>query len=65
MLGGDALEVGPARGEEVGYRPGLTTEEQDWLERLEQEDGERRRACEILLKASPAFARSELDRSRR
>ena len=45
-----------------GTRPGLTTEERQRLKQLERENGELRRANEILKKASAYFAQAELDR---
>ena len=45
-----------------GVRPGLTTEERERLKDLERENRERRRANEILRKASAYFAQAELDR---
>jgi transposase len=45
-----------------GHRPGLTTEERQRLKQLERENGELRRANEILRKASAYFAQAELDR---
>ena len=47
---------------DAGHRPGLTTEERTWLKQLERENGELRRANEILRKASAYFAQAELDR---
>ena len=47
---------------DAGRRPGLTTEERARLTRLERENGELRRANEILRKASAYFAQAELDR---
>ncbi|MEO6210073.1 MAG: IS3 family transposase [Gemmatimonadaceae bacterium] len=41
---------------DAGQRPGLTTEEQQRLKHLERENRERRRANEILRKASAYFA---------
>ncbi len=43
-----------------GARPGLATEEREWLRELERENRELRRANEILKAASAFFAR-ELD----
>jgi transposase len=45
-----------------GRRPGLTTDERQRLKQLERENFERRRANEILKKASAYFAQAELDR---
>jgi len=45
-----------------GKRPGLTTEERQRLKELERENGELRRANEILKKAAAYFAQAELDR---
>jgi len=45
-----------------GRRPGLTTDERARLTQLERENGELRRANEILRKASAFFAQAELDR---
>ena len=45
---------------DTGARPGLTTEEREWLHELERENRELRRANEILKAASAFFAR-ELD----
>jgi transposase len=50
------------RERDEGRRPGLTTEEQQRLKALEQENRELRRANEILRKASAYFAAAELDR---
>jgi transposase len=47
---------------DAGRRPGLTTEERARLKQLERENGELRRANEILRKASAYFAQAELDR---
>ena len=47
---------------DAGTRPGLTTEERDRLKHLERENGELRRANEILRLASAYFAKAELDR---
>jgi transposase len=47
---------------EGGHRAGLTTEERGRLKQLERENFERRRANEILRKASVYFAQAELDR---
>jgi transposase len=47
---------------DAGRRPGLTTEERVRLKQLERENGELRRANEILRKASAYFAQAELDR---
>ena len=47
---------------DAGHRPGLTTEERTRLKQLERENGELRRANEILRKASAYFAQAELDR---
>jgi transposase len=47
---------------DAGHRPGLTTEERARLKQLERENFERRRANEILRKASAYFAQAELDR---
>ena len=47
---------------DAGPRPGLTTEERTRLKQLERENGELRRANEILRKASAYFAQAELDR---
>jgi transposase-like protein len=45
-----------------GTRAGLTTGERDELKRLQRENGELKRANEILRKASACFAQAELDR---
>ena len=45
-----------------GQRGGTTSEQQDRLKALEQENRELRRANEILRKASAYFAQAELDR---
>lgn len=45
-----------------GKRSGLTRQERERLKALEQENRERRRAHEILRKASAYFAQAELDR---
>ncbi len=50
---------------DAGKRPGLTTEERQWLKDLEREVKELRRANEILRKASALFAQAELDRERK
>ena len=50
------------RERDAGQRPGLTTDEQQRLKLLERENRERRRANEILRKASAYFAQAELDR---
>ena len=47
---------------DAGRRPGLTPEERTRLKQLERENGELRRANEILRKASAYFAQAELDR---
>src|SRR5262252_6632752 len=47
---------------DAGRCPGLTTEERTRLKQLERENGELRRANEILRKASAYFAQAELDR---
>ena len=47
---------------DAGQRPGLTTDERARLKQLERENGELRRANEILKKASAYFAQAELDR---
>ena len=47
---------------DAGKRPGVTTEERERLTQLERENGELRRANEILKKASAYFAQAELDR---
>jgi transposase len=46
---------------DAGHRPGLTTEERTRLNQLERENAERRRANEILRKASAYFAQAERD----
>jgi transposase len=46
----------------AGQRPGLTTDERQRLKPLERENVERKRANEILRKASAFFAQAELDR---
>jgi transposase-like protein len=46
---------------DAGLRPGLTTAERDRLKALERENGELRRANEIL-KSAAAFFGAELDR---
>jgi transposase len=43
-------------------RAGLTTDERTELKRLQRENGELKRANEILRKASAFFAQAELDR---
>ena len=48
--------------QDTGQRPGLTSDEQQRLKLLERENRERRRANEILRKASAYFAQAELDR---
>ena len=45
-----------------GTAAGMTTDEQERLKQLEQENKELRRANEILRKASAYFAQAELDR---
>jgi transposase len=45
-----------------GRRPGLTTTERDELKRLQRENGELKRANEILKTASAYFAQAALDR---
>jgi transposase len=47
---------------DLGKRPGLTTDERLRLKDLERENGELKRANEILRKASAYFAQAELDR---
>jgi transposase len=47
---------------DAGKRPGLTTDERQRLKQLERENVERKRANEILRKASAFFAQAELDR---
>jgi transposase len=47
---------------DAGPRPGLTTDERARLKQLERENGELKRANEILRKASAYFAQAELDR---
>ena len=47
---------------DAGTRPGLSTDERARLMQLERENFERRRANEILKKASAYFAQAELDR---
>ena len=47
---------------DTGVRPGLTSDERARLKALERENLERRRANEILCKASAYFAQTELDR---
>jgi transposase len=47
---------------DAGKRPGLTTDERARLKQLERENGELRRANDILKKASAYFAQAELDR---
>jgi transposase len=47
---------------DAGHRPGLTTDERARLKQLERENGELRRANEILRLASAYFAKAELDR---
>ena len=49
---------------DAGRRPGLTTDERERLKRLERENGELRRANEILKSASGFFA-ADLDGRRR
>ena len=46
---------------DAGQRPGLSSEEAEWLRRLERENKELRRPNEILKVASAFFA-AELDR---
>ncbi len=43
-------------------RPGLTTDERQRLKELERENRARKRANEILKRASAFFAKAELDR---
>jgi len=43
-------------------RAGITTDERAWLQALEREVRELKRANEILRKASAFFAAAELDR---
>jgi transposase-like protein len=45
-----------------GLREGLTTSDRERLKALERENGELKRANEILRKASAFFAQAELDR---
>jgi transposase-like protein len=45
-----------------GERPGLTTTEREEFKRLQRENGELKRANEILKKAAAFFAQAELDR---
>lgn len=45
-----------------GQQPGLTTNEREELKRLQRENGELRRANEILKTASAYFAQAALDR---
>ena len=47
---------------DAGKRPGPTTSEMDRIKALERENGELKRANEILRKASAFFAQAELDR---
>ena len=47
---------------DAGQRPGLTTDERQRLKQLERENGELKRANEILKKAAAFFAQAELDR---
>ena len=61
--GTEALRRWVRQGErDDGHRPGLTTDERARLTQLERENGELRRANEILRKASAFFAQAELDR---
>ena len=50
---------------DAGDRPGTTTDEAQRLLELERENGELRRATEILRTASAFFAAAELDRKLR
>jgi len=47
---------------EQGFQAGLSTDERERLKALERENGELKRANEILRKASAYFAQAELDR---
>jgi len=47
---------------DTGARPGLTSEESAEIRSLRRENGELRRANEILKTASAFFAQAELDR---
>jgi transposase-like protein len=47
---------------DAGRRPDLTSDERARLNQLERENFERRRANDILRKASAYFAQAELDR---
>jgi transposase len=47
---------------DAGQRPGLPTDERQRLKQLERENFERKRANEILRKASAYVAQAELDR---
>ena len=47
---------------DIGLRAGVTSDERDRLKQLERENGELKRANEILRKASAFFAQAELDR---
>ena len=49
---------------DAGARPGVTTSESEEIARLKRENGELRRANEIL-KAASAFFAAELDRPQR
>ena len=48
--------------QDIGRRPGPTTEEKDRIRTLERENKELRQTNEILRKASAYFAQAELDR---
>ena len=45
-----------------GARPGMTSDDREWVKALEREVRELRQANEILGKASAYFAQAELDR---
>ena len=45
-----------------GAKPGLSSEDEEKMKRLEQENRELKRTNEILRKASAYFAQAELDR---
>jgi transposase-like protein len=50
---------------DAGQRPGVPSDVEAKLKQLERENGERRRANEILKTASAFFAQAELDRKLR
>jgi transposase len=59
---GSRVEVLRRWVQDVGQRPGLTSDERARLKQLEKENFELRRANEIVKKASAYFAQAELDR---